>query len=114
MDVTFDLAKDALNINKHGISLQRAEGFDAETAQFEIDDSQGYGEVRWNALGWLDALLYCPTFTEEGEGIRAISLRKATRHEQKTMLKDISQDSMPDADKPGVDQGEDGAGEALP
>ncbi len=44
-----------------------------------------YGEVRWNAFGWIDALLYSLTIEEEGEHevIRAISLRKATGQEQK-------------------------------
>ena len=43
-----------------------------------------YGEVRYNAIGWLDALLHTLTFTQDGEAIHAISLRKATRQEQKT------------------------------
>jgi hypothetical protein len=49
-----------------------------------VDDSQDYGEVRYNAIGWLDALLHPLTFTQDGEAIHAISLRKATRQEQKT------------------------------
>ncbi len=85
--MNFDPDKDAINIRKHGISLQRAKDLDASTATFEVDDSQDYGEVRWNAFGWIDALLYSLTFTIEEEGehevIRAISLRKATGQEQK-------------------------------
>jgi uncharacterized DUF497 family protein len=82
VDVTFDPEKDAENIRKHGISLQRAEGFDFDVAIFDIDDSQDYGEVRWNAVGFLDARLYSLTFTElQADVIRAISLRKATTQE---------------------------------
>jgi uncharacterized DUF497 family protein len=82
VDVTFDLEKDAENIRKHGISLQRAEVFDFDAAIFDIDDRHDYGEVRWNAVGFLDARLFSLTFTEIEEGvIRAISLRKATTEE---------------------------------
>jgi uncharacterized DUF497 family protein len=84
VDVTFDPAKDAENIRKHGISLKRAEDFDIATANFDIDDREDYGEVRWNAIGFLDARLYSLTFTELSDGvIRAISLRKATTPERR-------------------------------
>jgi uncharacterized DUF497 family protein len=82
MQVTFDPAKDEINIAKHGVSLKRAEDFGFETALYKHDDSQDYGQVRYNLTGWLDALLYRLTFTEEHENIRAISLRKATRKER--------------------------------
>ena len=84
MEVTFDSAKNKINIKKHGISLQRTEDFDFVTAFYDVDESQDYGEVRYNASGWLDALLHTLTFTQDGEAIHAISLRKATRQEQKT------------------------------
>jgi uncharacterized protein len=84
VDVRFDPAKDAKNIREHGISLQRAEEFDFAAACFDIDDREDYGEVRWNAIGFLDVRLYSLTFTELEEGIiRAISLRKATTEESK-------------------------------
>ncbi len=84
VDVEFDAAKDARNIREHGISLQRAEDFDISAAIFDVDDREDYGEVRWNAIGFLDARLYSLTFTEvDDEVIRAISLRKATSPERK-------------------------------
>ncbi len=90
MDVIFDPPKDALNIKKHGISLQRAEDFDHDTAIYDVDDSQDYGEVRWKALCWLDALLHMLTFTQENETvIRAISLRTATRQERQKYAKEF-------------------------
>ena len=88
MKVTFDSAKNKINIKKHGISLQRTEDFDFVTAFYDVDDSQDYGEVRYNAIGWLDTLLHTLTFTQDGEAIHAISLRKATRQEQKTYDKE--------------------------
>jgi hypothetical protein len=88
MKVTFDPAKNKINIKKHGISLQRTEDFDFVTAFYDVDDPQDYGEVRYNTIGWLDALLHALTFTQDGEAIHAISLRKATRQEQKTYDKE--------------------------
>jgi uncharacterized DUF497 family protein len=84
MEVTFDPAKNEGNIKKHGISLQRTEDFDFTTAFYDVDDSQDYGEVRYNAIGWLDALLHALTFTQHSQAIRAISLRRASRQEQIT------------------------------
>jgi uncharacterized DUF497 family protein len=43
---------------------------------------KAYGEVRIRVIGFLDARLHVLVFTQEGENIRAISLRKATRHEE--------------------------------
>ncbi|QMV18277.1 BrnT family toxin [Granulicella sp. 5B5] len=84
MDVEFDPTKDVKNVRDHGISLQRAIEFDFDAACFDIDDREDYGEVRWNAIGFLGARLYSLTFTEVEDGvIRAISLRKATTQEGK-------------------------------
>ncbi|MBS1801533.1 MAG: BrnT family toxin [Acidobacteria bacterium] len=83
MAITFDPRKDAVNRRKHDISLSRAEDFDFETAIFVVDDREDYDEVRYRALGFLEARLYSLVFTQDGEDIRAISLRKATRHEAK-------------------------------
>lgn len=84
MRVTFDSKKDAINIRKHGISLQRAADFDLHTAEFKEDTSQDYGENRYSALGWLDARLHVLVFTQPGEShMHAISLRKADSFERK-------------------------------
>ncbi|HEV2577303.1 MAG TPA: BrnT family toxin [Acidobacteriaceae bacterium] len=83
MDVGFDRAKDAINRRKHGVSLQAAERFDLDTALFVLDDSQDYGEQRYNAIGWIEGTLHVLTFTIRQQQVRAISLRRATRQEQK-------------------------------
>ena len=82
-DVEFDPTKGAENIRKHGISLQRAEAFDFSVAEYRVDDREDYGEVRYRAVSFLDGNLYSLTFTPRGEGVRAISLRKATRQEHR-------------------------------
>lgn len=82
MEFLFDSAKDRANKKKHGISLGRVADFDFEAALFVVDNREAYGEVRIRSIGFLDARLHVFVFTQEGENIRAISLRKATRHEE--------------------------------
>jgi hypothetical protein len=83
VEVTYSSSKDRENLRKHGISLRLAEDFDVDTALFAVDDSQDYGEIRYNAIGWIDAQLYTFTFRQDEDSIRAISLRKATREERR-------------------------------
>jgi uncharacterized DUF497 family protein len=83
MLISFSARKDAINRRKHGISLQRAEDFDLTTALIFPEDSQDYGELRYQAIGFLDAALYVLLFTEANESLRAISLRKAEKSEER-------------------------------
>jgi uncharacterized protein len=48
-----------------------------------LERTQDYGEVRYNAIGWLDANLYYMTFTFTGGICRVISLRKADKQEHR-------------------------------
>jgi uncharacterized DUF497 family protein len=65
--------------------LSRAEDFDFEEALYSIDAREDYGEIRFRAIGLLDVRLYTLVFVdeEEGDNMRAISLRKATKREAK-------------------------------
>ena len=45
------------------------------------DDRLAYGEQRINLLGWLAEHVVHMTYTERGEDLHIISLRKATKHE---------------------------------
>lgn len=84
MEIVFDQKKDAANKKKHGISLRRVDDFDFDDALFKIDDRKDYGEIRIRAIGFLEARLYTLIFVDTEDGnIRAISLRKATKHEAK-------------------------------
>ena len=83
IEVVFHARKDAINRRKHGISLKRAEDFDLVAALIFPETSQDYGEVRYQAIGFLDANLYVLTFTEAADGIRAINLRKAEKSEER-------------------------------
>ena len=83
--ISYDPKKDKANKRKHGISLSSAEDFGFEDALYSTDDREDYGEIRIRAIGFLDARLYTLVFVdeEESDDIRAISLRKATKHEAK-------------------------------
>jgi uncharacterized protein len=81
--IEFDPAKDDINRAKHGISLADATRFDWDTALEREDDRFDYGEVRFVAIGLIDARLYVMVFTEgsNDEVVRIISLRPAEKHE---------------------------------
>jgi uncharacterized protein len=81
--IEFDPVKDDINRAEHGISLADATRFDSNTALEREDDRFDYGEVRFVAIGLIDARLYVMVFTEgsDDEAVRIISLRPAEKHE---------------------------------
>ena len=64
MEISFDPAKNVLNIKLRGLSFERATDFEFETALFSQDLRQDYGEVRMRALGWLDKRIHALVFVE--------------------------------------------------
>ena len=87
MNVTFDPAKDALNLAKHGFSLLDAVGFEWETAVVWPDTRRDYGEPRMAALGYIGLRIMSVVFVdrppEQATERRIISLRKANSREVK-------------------------------
>jgi len=87
MNVTFDPAKDAANLAKHGVSLTEAAGFEWETAVVWPDTRRDYGEPRMVALGYIGlrimALVFVDRPPEQPTERRIISLRKANSREVK-------------------------------
>lgn len=84
MNVTFDPAKNAANIQKHGLSFAVIETeFDFSTAIHAVDTRKDYGEIRWVLLGFVGSRLHSLCFTETDTGIRVISFRKANSREIK-------------------------------
>ena len=81
MQITFDPAKNVLNIELRGLSFEQAADFEFETALFSQDLRHDYGEVRMRALGWLDKRMHALVFVETKLGIRVISFRKANKRE---------------------------------
>ena len=83
MDIEFDSAKDEINRFKHGISLVLgAEVLMNRIGQID-DDRRDYGEARCNAFGLVNGRLYVWTFTMRGSTYRLISVRKASKQEQR-------------------------------
>ena len=87
MNVTFDPAKDAVNLAKHGYSMMDAVGFEWETAVVWPDTRRDYGEPRMAALGYIGLRIMSVVFVdpppEQPTERRIISLRKANTREVK-------------------------------
>jgi uncharacterized DUF497 family protein len=79
--IEFDPAKDAINREKHGISLADAVEMDWSNALVWNDTRRDYGEPRQVALAPLGDRLYCVAFVDRGKVRRIISLRKANQRE---------------------------------
>ncbi|MFB3814831.1 MAG: BrnT family toxin [Terriglobales bacterium] len=67
MEITFDPAKNELNIRKRNLAFEPASDFDFETAIYAIDTRKDYGELRIRALGYLDGRLHSLVFTETAQ-----------------------------------------------
>jgi len=80
----WDATKNQTNIRKHGIDFADVPDMFNHPMLTRRDDSAQYAEERWVSLGLLNALLGVVVYTErQGEVIRIISARKATRWEAK-------------------------------
>jgi uncharacterized protein len=86
---TWDEAKRRRNLSKHGVDFAIAERFDFHTAVIREDDSEPYGERRDIAIGWIDDALYVYVYTLRNGEDHAISLRKATRKEERRYVKEV-------------------------
>jgi uncharacterized DUF497 family protein len=84
----WDEAKAKSNIKKHGIAFEEAKSvfFDEYAIQFYDDESSQLEDDRFLMLGTsneANVLLVCHCERQEGEIIRIISARKATKSERK-------------------------------
>jgi uncharacterized DUF497 family protein len=86
--ITFDPAKDAGNVAKHGISLALATELEWDEALSWPDDRRDYREARWCALAPLGNRLHFVTYVERDGALRIISLRKANSREVKRYAED--------------------------
>ncbi|MDR1275858.1 MAG: BrnT family toxin [Candidatus Accumulibacter sp.] len=83
MEITYDPVKNADNLALRGLSFDRVEEFDFETAVFSVDTRRDYGETRLRALGRVEGRIHALVFVETLKGIRVISFRKANKREVK-------------------------------
>jgi len=83
MKLEWDEHKRLINLQKHKIDFVGSEEiFDGYTVTFE-DDSIGYGEQRFVSFGQFQERVVAVIHTERNGDIRVISIRKATKHEER-------------------------------
>lgn len=82
MEITYDPAKEAANVAKHGVSLALAAELEWESAVVWTDTRRDYGEPRQSAMVLLGERLYFVAFVDRAEVRRVISLRKANNREK--------------------------------
>lgn len=86
MDIEYDSDKDAANRIKHGVPL----GLGAVVLANQVGEIPDLrfdcGEARVNAFGLVEGRLFVCTYTMRGKNCRLISVRKASRQEQRIWL----------------------------
>jgi len=86
----WDEAKRRANIRKHGIDfVDSEEVFGGVTVTIE-DTRFDYGETRFVTLGLLKGRVVVVIHTEQDDVIRIISVRKATKNEEKKYFQQIA------------------------
>lgn len=81
MPISWDPAKRAANLEKHGVDFLAVRHFDWETALVRADVRFDYPEPRFLALGLIGRRLHALVFSVERRAVRLISLRKASNKE---------------------------------
>ena len=88
MRFTWHEEKRQINLNKHGLDFVQAHKvFEGVTFTFE-DNRFDYGEQRFVTIGLLNDVVLI-VHTETAEEIRIISMRRATKNEQKLYFKNL-------------------------
>ena len=88
--IEWDETKRLENVEKHGLDFDGADAVFDHPVLTNEDTRTDYGEVRMNLLGWLDGAVVHMTYVERKEGIRIVSLRRATRNETRTYFQNLS------------------------
>jgi uncharacterized DUF497 family protein len=88
--VTWDENKRQQNLKKHKMDFLGCESiFDYPIVGWD-DDREAYEEQRINLLGWFNSHVVHMTYTERGDNLHIISLRKAEKHEIQHYQKALS------------------------
>ena len=89
MRFEWDEEKRRLNILRHGIDFRDAEGvFAGQTVTVE-DTRHAYGERRLITFGLLHGRPVAIVHTERHDAIRIISMRKASKHEERSYFAQV-------------------------
>jgi len=88
--ITWDEDKRLRNIRDHGLDFVGCAAlFDGPVITWD-DTREAYGELRINLLGFLNGVVVHMTYTERGENLHVISLRKAEKHEIRYFARGLS------------------------
>lgn len=83
MRFSYDPAKEAANVKKHGVSFSDAEGVFEDPLAATVEDPDAEGEQRFVAAGLGSAgQLLVVVYAERKDEYRLISARRATRKER--------------------------------
>ncbi|MDW9804217.1 BrnT family toxin [Sinorhizobium meliloti] len=80
MDLEFDPAKSATNLEKHGIDFDAAQALWLDERLLEVP-AKTEDEPRFLAIGQIDGKHWTAVFTHRGTAIRIISVRRARKQE---------------------------------
>lgn len=86
----WDEDKATQNLAKHRVSFLTAAAIFANEIIERVDDREDYGELRFIALGRVEADVYRVVYTWRGEKVvRIITAQKASKHEQEIYYREI-------------------------
>jgi uncharacterized protein len=78
----WDERKARRNESKHHVTFPMAAAVFKDPVRLEqLDESENYGEERWNTIGMASGLYLFVTYAERGDVCRIISARPATKAE---------------------------------
>ena len=90
MSPTFDPAKNAANLLKHGVSLSDGDGVLNDPLGRTVEDDSADSERRFVTVGLNSfGVLMVVVFSHRGDDVRLISVRRATPKERRTYEKGI-------------------------
>lgn len=85
--MSYDLAKQKLNLRKHAIDLAECDALFDEPMLTREDDREAYGEQRLISLGRLRNRVVVLVWTDRDEDPHLISCREADTHEQEAYFR---------------------------
>ena len=84
MDVEFDGAKDAINRDKHGVSLAFGERVFGDADRIVIASHRPIdGEDRFKVVGAVQGKLWTAVYVMRGEIVRFVSVRRSNNGEER-------------------------------
>ena len=84
MEFEWSEDKAADNIKKHKVAFDEAARSFTDMHAFQyVERSMDYEEERFVSIGMSNGILYFVVYTERGDTVRLISVRRATRAEQR-------------------------------